>query len=189
MNRWRQRLAELRGNDPEMPAYASASLHNVQTVQNVQNPVGTGAFEQSEQIEQRTETPARHAGAEKPFARSLSCDIRDGWRERVAQLLSRPCPDAVRMEWWTRGCRGAERFAQQWADQAMRLGWTFDELFAFAGPFADVSRQGAAWFVGDSSVTAVTADAITLRRTSGSVTRIYRQSAREREPSAGECRL
>jgi hypothetical protein len=71
----------------------------------------------------------------------------------------------------------------------MRLGWTFDELFAFAEPFANVSRQGAAWFVGDSTVTAVTADAITLRRTSGSVTRIYRNSARARqEPEAAESR-
>ena len=30
----------------------------------------------------------------------------------------------------------------------MSLGWTFAELFAVAEPFANVSLQGAAWFVG-----------------------------------------
>jgi hypothetical protein len=30
----------------------------------------------------------------------------------------------------------------------MSLGWTFDELFALVEPFANVSLQGAAWFVG-----------------------------------------
>ena len=58
----------------------------------------------------------------------------------------------------------------------MRLGWSFDELFALAEPFANVSLQGAAWFVGDSTVTAVTADAITLRTEGGATQRIYRKT-------------
>jgi hypothetical protein len=61
----------------------------------------------------------------------------------------------------------------------MRLGWTFDELFALVEPFANLSRQGGAWLVGDSAVVAVSADAITLRRTSGATTRIYRGIDRE----------
>jgi hypothetical protein len=180
MNRWRQRLAELRGNDPLGPACSSASLHNVQTVQNVQNPLGTAAFEHFERIEQRTKGPRGHGGGETPFAPSPSGDICDDWSERVGELFSRPCPDGVRVEWWARACRGAQRFAQQWADQAMHLGWTFDELFVFCEPFANVSRQGGAWFVGDSTVTAVTGDAITLRTTSGATTRIYRKHPNER---------
>ena len=70
-----------------------------------------------------------------------------------------------------------EQFAQQWAAKAKSLGWTFDELFAFREPFANVSLQGAAWFVGDATVTAVTADAITLRADSGATQRAYRNSA------------
>jgi hypothetical protein len=57
----------------------------------------------------------------------------------------------------------------------MGLGWAFDELFALAGPFANVSLQGAAWFIGDSTVTAVTADAITLRTEGGAAQRVYRK--------------
>jgi hypothetical protein len=62
----------------------------------------------------------------------------------------------------------------------MRLGWTFDELFVLCEPFANVSLQGAAWFVGESAVTAVTADAITLRTSSGATTRIHRAYPIER---------
>ena len=58
----------------------------------------------------------------------------------------------------------------------MQLGWTSDELFAFDEPFANVSRQGAAWFIGDSTVTAVTADAITLRTATWVIQRVYRKS-------------
>ena len=62
---------------------------------------------------------------------------------------------------------GVQQFARVWAANAMSLGWAFDELFAFAEPFANVSLQGAAWFVGGSTVTAVTADTITLRTERG----------------------
>jgi hypothetical protein len=98
MNRWRHRLAELQGNDPERPACSSAPLHNVQTDQNVQNPLGTAAFEHFERIEQRTEGPRGHDGGETPFAPSPTGDICDEWRERVRRLLSRSCPDGVRVE-------------------------------------------------------------------------------------------
>jgi hypothetical protein len=110
MNRWRHRLAELQGNDPERPACSSASLHNVQTDQNVQNPLGTAAFEHFERIEQRTEGPRGHDGGETPFAPSPTGDICDEWRERVRRLLSRSCPDGVRVVlselWHHRAKRG-----------------------------------------------------------------------------------
>jgi hypothetical protein len=107
---------------------------------------------------------------------SLDGDISNDWRERVAPLLSRPCPNGVSMERWARACPGAERFAQQWAEKALSLGWTFEELFALRDPLANVSLQGAAWFIGDSTVTAVTVDAITLRTASGATQRLYRRS-------------
>ena len=69
---------------------------------------------------------------------------------------------------------GVEQVARGWTAKAMALGWTFEELFALRDPFANGSLQGAGWFVGDKTVTAVTADAITLRSASGSTTRIYR---------------
>ena len=98
---------------------------------------------------------------------------------RVAiSAASYPCPEGFSPERWERLREGATRFAAEWADKALSLGWSEDDLFVVAQPFANVSLQGAAWFVGNSTVTAVTGDAITLRTTSGSVSRIYRESAR-----------
>jgi hypothetical protein len=57
----------------------------------------------------------------------------------------------------------------------MGLGWTFDELFALCEPFANASLQGGAWFVGDATVTAISAGAITLRTQGGAIQRIYRK--------------
>lgn len=57
----------------------------------------------------------------------------------------------------------------------MSLGWSLEDLFALREPFANVSLQGAAWLVGDSTVTAVTAAAVTLRTDGGATQRIYRK--------------
>ena len=62
----------------------------------------------------------------------------------------------------------------------MSLGWTFGELFDLVEPFANVSLQGAAWFMGESTVTAVIADTITLRIGGGAIQRIYRKPHVER---------
>jgi hypothetical protein len=102
------------------------------------------------------------------------------WREAIEELLSRPRPLAETDERWARACRGTKQFARGWAAKAMSLGWSPDELFAFVNPFTNVSLQGAAWFVGDSTITAVTADAITLRTEGGATQRIYRKPYLER---------
>ena len=95
----------------------------------------------------------------------------ESWSQRLYEFLSRPRPDDTSVERWACACRGVEEFAGGWAAKTMRLGWSFDGLFAFVDPFANMSLQGAAWFVGDSTITAVTADAITLR-TEGGATRV-----------------
>jgi hypothetical protein len=70
MNRWRQRLAELR-RDGDKSTSESAAF--VQNVLNVQNQPPDPAFEHSEQIEQRTETDTGPSPAhldEEPCAAS-----------------------------------------------------------------------------------------------------------------------
>jgi hypothetical protein len=106
------------------------------------------------------------------------------WSDAIDRLLSRPCPDAVSAKDWACACRGVEQFARGWAAKAIALGWTFEELFALRDPFANGSLQGAGWFVGDKTVTAVTADAITLRSASGSTTRVYRTPKPQNEATA-----
>jgi hypothetical protein len=99
----------------------------------------------------------------------------NNWRSRLHELSSTPCPEGFSPKRWAILLEGAERFAQQWAGKAMGLGWTFEELFALREPLANLSLQGAVWFVGDSTATVVTADAITLRTEHGATQRIYRK--------------
>jgi hypothetical protein len=97
-------------------------------------------------------------------------------RGRLCQIRTTQCPSGLSHQQWVLLRDSAARFTQQWATQAMALGWTFAELFALREPFANVSLQGAAWFIGDSTVTAVTADAITFRTANGATQRLYRRS-------------
>ena len=122
MSRWRHRLAELRLEAHPQP------LGAVQNVQNVQSLSSVRTFEHSGQIEQRTEGDAPRLA---------------DWRV-LSLVLGRPCPDDLSPERWERSRRGVERFAEGWAVQAMRLGWTFEDLFSIAKPFGRVDLQGAA---------------------------------------------
>lgn len=97
-------------------------------------------------------------------------------RPTVDALRSRLCPDCVTPDGFERLRQGALRFAVEYAPEAIQLGWSLSELFAIAEPFARVDLQGAAWFIDDVTVIDVTAAAITLRRSSGSTTRVYRKS-------------
>lgn len=163
MNRWRQRLAEINSSG------ALTQVNQVvQNVQNVQNVRPFRHFVQIERIEQRADSAATPTLA-------LDGDTPIEWRERLGEVLSIPCPNNIPVDRWGCACRGIEQFARAWSAKAMRLGWSFDELFAFAEPFANVSLQGAAWFVGASTVTAVTTDAVTLRTEGGATQRIFRK--------------
>jgi hypothetical protein len=164
MNRWRQRLTEIDGDGA-----LTGTLDNVQFGQLGQDAERASRFVQIEQIEQRPDESA-------PPAVMLDSDTPDDWGGRIGRLISRPCPDGFARQRWVALCNGAERFARQWAEKALSLGWTFEELFALRDPLANVSLQGAAWFIGDSTVTAVTVDAITLRTASGATQRLYRRS-------------
>jgi hypothetical protein len=170
VNRWRQRLAEINSSGA-----LSQVNQVVQNVQNVQNVCPFRHFVEIEQIEQREDsaaTPLAAPGIGTPKE----------WRERLREVLSTPCPSDMPGDRWECACRGIEQFVRAWAAKAMSLGWTFDELFAFEEPFANVSLLGAAWFIWDSTVTAVTADAITLRTEGGATQRIYRKVRVQRPP-------
>jgi hypothetical protein len=171
MNRWRQRLSEIGILGETLKSPMRPDVQIVQNVQNVQNSPACGHFEHSEQFE--------HAG--EGMAKSDAADV------RASDIRSRACPEAFSPERWERLREGVARFAAEWADKAMSLGWSIDELFAVAEPFASVALQGAAWFVGDSTVTAVTADAITLRTVNGATQRIYRKRDPIAEPNEEPC--
>jgi hypothetical protein len=143
------------------------SVHDVHNVQNVQNDPPSRHFVQIEQ---------RAAESAHPSA-TLHSGAPNDWGDRIAALISRPCPVGFAPQRWAVLCNGVERFAREWALNATSLGWSFEELFALREPFVNGSLQGAAWFIGDSTVTAVTTDAITLRTEGGATQRVYRRPA------------
>jgi hypothetical protein len=149
----------------------SLPVHNVHNVQNVQNDRPSRHFAQIEQIEQIEQSTAESAN----LLATLHSEVPNDWDDHIAELIARPCPLGFAPERWVVLCKGVERFAQQWAANAMSLGWSFEELFALREPFVNGSLQGAAWFIGDKTVTAVTAEAITLRTEGGATLRSYRQ--------------
>jgi hypothetical protein len=127
-------------------------------------------------IEAALAPAADGAPVESPPARD------DSLPPNLRKLISGASPEGFPPQRWTVLCNGVEQFARQWAAKSLSLGWTFDELFALREPFANVSLQGAAWYIGDSTVTAVTADSITLRTQGGATQRAYRKN----EPRAQE---
>lgn len=96
--------------------------------------------------------------------------------EAAERIRAYPCPDGLGPSRWLCLQDGAARFTEGWGERALALGWDDAELFALADPFARGDLQGAAWFVGSSTVVAVTPDAITLRTESGATLRIYRRA-------------
>ena len=111
------------------------------------------------------------AGPRNAVARVIS-----GLRPVIETLRSHPCPADFPPERFERQRQGALQFAVEWAGEAVKAGWTHDELFALAEPFANLSRQGAAWFIGAATVTGVSAAAINIQTLSGETQRIYRRS-------------
>jgi hypothetical protein len=135
-------------------------------------------------LAENTPTPVTAKTAKSPvFAESPNKETSreaanappNNWRVHLRKLPSTPCPDGFDPGRWAILLDGAVRFARDWSVKTISLGWTFEDLFALREPFANVTLQGAAWFIGRSTVMAVTADTITLRTESGSILRIYRK--------------
>jgi hypothetical protein len=85
-------------------------------------------------------------------------------------------PDATDPQ-WDAAMRGLRTFlATDGADEALRLGWSQDELFAVPPLWASIDLCGVALLIGDREVVAVAADKIQIRAASGSTLSFYRRS-------------
>jgi hypothetical protein len=191
MNRWQQRLSEIEGGGSPTPSAEVVQFgQSVQYTQTGPPDLNIGHIGQIGQLAQTAApTPPPLLTGRPDTSPSVTFDAapcghvsggaaRPEWLEAVDRIVSSPCPEGIAPQRWTVICRGVEKFAWEWAERAMALGWDFAELFDLQDPFVNTSLQGASWFVGASTVTAVTADAITLRNNGGATSRIYRK----REP-------
>jgi hypothetical protein len=77
---------------------------------------------------------------------------------------------------WETAKRGLRAFiAAGHADEAERLGWPRDELYALPPLWARVDLCGAALLIGDREVLEVTRDAIRIKTASGAIQALYRK--------------
>jgi hypothetical protein len=77
---------------------------------------------------------------------------------------------------WDAAMHGLRTFlATGHADEAQRLGWLHDELFAVPPVWARVDLCGVGLLIGDREVTEVTAGAIQIKTASGATQCFYRQ--------------
>jgi hypothetical protein len=84
---------------------------------------------------------------------------------------------------WDVAMRGLRAFlAAGVADEALRLGWSRDELLAVPPLRGSINLCGVALLVGDNTVIEVEADKIRIRTTSGAIQTFRRQA--ERSPSS-----
>lgn len=102
------------------------------------------------------------------------------WADGFAKLEAMGPPRGVDHAAWLAVLNAAGRFLDQWGAKAAALGWTAGELFGL-DPNAPLNRRddrGAAFFLANAEVLAITAEAITLK-VGGSL-----QSVRRRDMQA-----
>jgi hypothetical protein len=98
------------------------------------------------------------------------------WAEGFAKLEALPAPLGLDPAQWFAVVSAAGRFLDEWGAKAAALGWTASELFGLdpAAPLNRRDRRGAAFFLAEAEVLAITAEAISLR-VGPSALRVYRR--------------
>jgi hypothetical protein len=185
VNRWRQRLDELRGDGAEPP-------HAVQNVQNVQNSLPTPAFEHFEQIEQPTEPPAAPPPLDRAAAIWRETEAPGGamvehgraipraWAEGFARLDPDRPPGDVPPLRWQRFVDDIGHFLDSgFAGQAAALGWGPYDLFGCDRdrPFARIDKCGLLWLVVGCRPVAFSAEAAVIETRIGTRQTFRRKAA------------
>lgn len=91
------------------------------------------------------------------------------WHAILADLERQSCPDWLSPDRWNEMLSDAENFLSRWGAAAHSLGWTALDLFG-VHPLAPASRfdvMGLLLVTQGGTVVVLTADAATLRRTTG----------------------
>lgn len=100
---------------------------------------------------QAAPTPVALAPSWRARAASLEHDagLSIEWAEPFARLLCGSPPRGFEPHRWARAVEGASIFAERWATQAFRLGWSAEEVFGLdeIEPDRRHDRKGLAWFL------------------------------------------
>jgi hypothetical protein len=100
------------------------------------------------------------------------------WIEPFARLLCSGPPSDFAPARWQRVADGALTFADQWAAEAYRLGWTAEDVFGLH-PFAPAARhdcKGIAWLLDRGRVVVIDTAGADIVTEGGAKQRFYRNS-------------
>jgi hypothetical protein len=103
--------------------------------------------------------PAQTASSWQVRAASLEQDhsLPRTWAGTFARLLCGAPPSGFGPSRWGSVTLGASTFAEQWAAQAFRLGWSAEEVFGLdeIAPAARYDCMGVAWLLSERHVVAL----------------------------------
>ena len=109
--------------------------------------------------------------ATSDFVSARVCDdVPAEWEEGVATLQAMSCPENVPAKAWANLITNSVRFiGSTFAARTAALGWRTADLWGCQAvrPWQRIDRLGVLWLVHDSEFVAVTADAITIRTSTG----------------------
>jgi len=195
VNRWRQRLAELRGESHER----SPALSTVQIVQNVQNPLRVPAFEHSEQIERGTKPAPPWALAtrcaiapcgdrEDERAETVEHDneVPRAWTAGYTRLDPDRSPVDMPSKRWRQFIEDIGLFLDgSFCVAAATLGWGPYDLFGCDRdrPFARIDYAGLLWLINGDKLVALS------ENTAGIETHTGERHTYRRRPSEPGCVL
>jgi hypothetical protein len=96
------------------------------------------------------------------------------WAEGFARLDRSAPPPGFTPRQWEQVVNGGGLFLDRWAAEAIRLGWTAEDVFGVhpAAPGARYDRMGLVPLIGGGAVVCITTDRATIRQASGA-TSVY----------------
>jgi hypothetical protein len=170
MNRWRSRLAELRGD--------MGTLTIVQNVQIVQNPSCNPTSERFERFERRAEmvqaASNANVGSDAEEERAAIVEHDGGapraWAEALARLDPNKPPGDVPPRRWLRFIDDCGRFLDtDWAERVAAFGWGPLDLFGCdrERPFARRDHKGLLWLLDGGTILELRRDRATIKTASG----------------------
>ena len=110
------------------------------------------------------------------------------WLSGVARLAAMPPPRSYPAYAWQQLITDAERFLDDWAQQAAALGWRDWELFGChrRAPWGRIQGMGLALLLHGDQLAALTASEAVIRRPSGAH-QTWRRKERDPLPAAERC--
>jgi hypothetical protein len=93
------------------------------------------------------------------------------------RALDARCPDRVESHGrWRQAVADAETFLARWAERALVLAWTVDDLFGLhpIAPLARYDAMGLLWLLQGRPVLALTEDSAAIENSSGAIS-VYRR--------------